>query len=425
MAFEPGRIFHEMVKIYSENQSRDNKVIICNSGSSRSSKTWDFFHFLYAFCDHNKNKKQEVYILRNKLVDCRDFTFKEFEKCLRVMGVWDEDKRKESPKPYYNILGNHIYFRGLDEDKEAPPSDIIFVNEALEINSKKRLKGWRMRCRKALIMDWNPKYTDHWCFNLVGQPNTFYTHSTYKDNKHLQQSVVNEIEQYSPWHLDDIHLPDNERRPHPTNILNGTADKYYWLVYGEGRKAVQEGAIFKNVKYIDEWPVDIGHSYGLDFGFTSDESALVKGGENRTDIYLELLMYQSTERPEDIDMYMTKIGIQKNVPITADSADKYTGENKGTIEMVRSLFDMGWKIAKVHKTKSIMFWLASMKGKRINIINNHLVHHFRKEHENYVMKEINGIAVNQPIDGFDHAFSAARYNHMALSQRVGVSSRKR
>jgi hypothetical protein len=42
----------------------------------------------------------------------------------------------------------------------------------------------------------------------------------------------------------------------------------------------------------------------------------------------------------------------------------------------------------------------------------------KKELENYKMKEVQGILINQPIDGFDHLLSAARYAHMAHGQEL-------
>ncbi len=39
----------------------------------------------------------------------------------------------------------------------------------------------------------------------------------------------------------------------------------------------------------------------------------------------------------------------------------------------------------------------------------------KKEQENYTMREINGIAINQPIDKWNHGWDSARYRHMAFN----------
>ncbi|GAG43217.1 unnamed protein product, partial [marine sediment metagenome] len=105
MIFDPNPLFYEMVKIYLSNKDNQDKIIICNEGSTRSSKTWDFFHFLVMYCENNKNTHNEIYILRETLTDCKDYTFKEFRKCLKVMKIWDEECYKNPQKPYYNLYG--------------------------------------------------------------------------------------------------------------------------------------------------------------------------------------------------------------------------------------------------------------------------------------------------------------------------------
>jgi PBSX family phage terminase large subunit len=404
-----------MAKIYHDNSDSDYPVTICNEGGSRSSKTFDFFHFLTLFYSHNHNAGLECYIFRDTLVDCRKLTYKDFKKSLVAMNIWDESKSKQYPTPYYELFGNHIYFGGLDSSTEATESDIIFVNEALEIDLKEKLEGWFMRCKKLIVMDWNPKYTSHWCFDLEGRPNVHFTHTTYKNNKHLDRKTKVKIESYCPWHFDDLHLKEGKRRPHPINVGSGTADKYQWQVYGEGIRSAPEGLIFQYVNYIDSWPIDIAPIYGLDFGFTADPTALVKVGQNNTDIYLELLLYQSTETPEEIDQYCEAKRISKILPCIADSSDRYVSEKKGVIQMVQGLNDLGWFVEKVSKTKSVMYWLMEMKKKRINIVLNELSHHARKEQENYRMKTINGIQINQPEDKFNHFFDGSRYGFMALN----------
>lgn len=425
MNFDPNPLFHEIVKLYNDNRKDGDKVVICNEGGTRSSKTWDFFHFIVAFCDHNRNKWNDIYILRDTLINCRDFTLKEFESCLKVIGIWDQSKFKSFPKPYYNLFGNNIFFRGLDDEdnSEGYPSDIIFVNEALE-TARSQSIGIKMRCRKLFVMDWNPKFTDHWCFDMEKQPNTFFTHSTYKNNKHLQKSIITEIESYEPWLPESYTISGNiiiyngepisvanYPPPHPTNIDNNTADEFRWKVYGLGLRGAMKGLIFGNVTYIDEFP-DMAYTYGLDFGFTVDPTALVRHAEDENNMYLELLSYEPMDSPHIINDFMEALGIEKNIPITADSSDKHIND-RGSFEMVSSLFDMGWEISKVSKTGSVMLHIGTMKRKKIHIIKNHLWNYAKKEQENYRIKEINGISINQPVDKFNHFWDSGRYSHMA------------
>jgi phage terminase large subunit len=208
----------------------------------------------------------------------------------------------------------------------------------------------------------------------------------------------------------------NEPPPHPKNVANGTADKFMWMVYGLGLRGAMKGVIFQNVKYIekDEVP-DYGHSYGCDFGFTNDPTALTRCWEDEYNIFVELLCYSPIDNPEDLGAMFEACEVEYDVPITCDSSDKYTGENKGTVEMVGALREMGYQAFKVSKTKGIMFWLSSMKKKRLNIVKNHLSHFAKRELENYKFKEINGMCINQPIDKFNHMIDSIRYNHIAYN----------
>ncbi len=337
----------------------------------------------------------------------------------------------EKTAPELSLFGNDIRFRGLDhESKEGYPSDIVFYNESLEMDQE-RISGIQMRCRKLEIYDWNPKYTQHWCFNMEGQPNAFFTHSTYKDNFHLQQSVIANIEKYCPWHFDDLHIEDEKkRRPHPINITAQTANKHKWRVYGEGIRSAPEGLIFQYANYIDKWPDNVAHAYGLDYGFVNDPSALVKGGETPTDIYLDLLLYEPTATPTILDGALNALKIERHLPITADSSDKFTAQNKGTYEFTKELRQLGWLVKPVKKTKNVIYWLNKMGEKRLNIINGPLVHHARRCQENYSYKIYHGIKTDQPdgearitVNGKSYKFSdfwdGARYWYMSGYQNEG------
>lgn len=427
MKFDPNPLFFKMASFYAQCRKDKTKAIILNEGSSRSSKTWDTFHLIYTICDHNRNKGLSIYILRDTLANCRDYTMKEFVDFMVSIGKYETSSHRQFPKPEYELLGNKIFFRGLDDEAntEGYPSDILFINEALE-TKKTKVDGLIMRCRKAIIMDWNPKFTQHWCFDMAKRPNAMITHSTYKNNKHLGQEVIDEIESLEPWEPGSYEVienqvyyngkpvdDNNQPPPHPVNHDYATADEFRWKVYGLGLRGAMKGLLFPSVKYVDKWPEHLDYTFGLDFGFTADPTALVRYGIEGKNIYLELLSYTPMDSPDKINLYFQEIGIERNKVITADSSDKYTGENKGTVEMVKGLYSLNWNVFKVRKTKNVMYWLISMKEHRIHIVRNHLYQHAKSEQENYKLKEVHGIAINQPIDDFNHFWDAARYAHMA------------
>ena len=179
-----------------------------------------------------------------------------------------------------------------------------------------------------------------------------------------------------------------------------------------------KGVIFPYVEWIETFPEDKAAIYPNDFGFTTDPNVLGKYAEDEFNIWIEPLSYEPIETPKELALLLESLGIEKEAIIPCDSADKYTGENKGTVEMVKGLKKEGFINAyKISKTKSVMFWLNSMKTKKIHIVKNHLYKQALKEQQNYRMKEINGIAINQPIDKWNHIWDQARYGHIAHNSK--------
>jgi predicted phage terminase large subunit-like protein len=240
MKFHPNKLFYEMMPAFQTALDESRRPTFCNEGGTRSGKTYDTFDLITYICDHNRNAGLDVYILRDTLVNNRDYTLKEWKKLQKINNI--PLKGKDNPKPEYNLFGNNIYFRGLDDEEntEAYPSDILFFNEVLE-TEKTRVEGLIMRCRLLVIMDWNPKLTKHWVFDYEGRPNVLFTHSTYKDNKHLEKTIIDGIESYNP----EIE----------ENVINKTADAFRWKVYGLGLRADREGNVF-NDSQLNKFNID-------------------------------------------------------------------------------------------------------------------------------------------------------------------------
>lgn len=402
MNFKPNNLYYWMVDKYISNKTNENKIVICNEGSSRSSKTWDAFHLIYTFCDHNRylDIPLEIGVFRRTLKDCREKTYeKDFKGCAKTIGFYNkEDARKENTSPDYYLFGNKIEFRGLDDGSEATAYDIVFINESLEVESELLISGLKMRCRKLMLFDWNPKYTLHWVFEYEGRPFTYFSKTTYKNNVHLEQSVITEIESKSPWDLKDLHLPENERRPHKQNLIDGTIDEWYFKVYGMGERANKTGLVFPNVTWIDKFPEDVEQiGYGFDIGYTHDPSALTKVGINGDNIYIELLMYQPTENASIAAPLIKAVAPELDY-LVCDSADP------------QFIIDLNLQqittVAVKKFAGSIKYGIGLLKSYKIHLVKNTDV---QKEQENYAWRQINGISLDEPVDGFNHFWDSARY----------------
>ena len=71
------------------------------------------------------------------------------------------------------------------------------------------------------------------------------------------------------------------------------------------------------------------------------------------------------------------------------------------------------RISKVSKTMDVYFWITKMKEYKLNIVSTK---NLKTEFENYRWRTINGQAVNQPVDKWNHGIDAIRYGLMASSK---------
>lgn len=396
-------------------------------GSSRSGKTISAIDFILKTCVESK-KRLVIHIIKETYNEFKSTLYDDFQNRLNFFGlpnVFTDRKEVDS----FKVGLCTIRFLGADKPSKfhGAGCDIAYYNEALTI-AKAIFDEQEQRTRMFWIIDYNPSVTQHWIYeNVLKRQDVGYLRTTFLDNPHLSIPERNKILRTEPWLPGSYTVEDGKRimykgkevdefnqpPPHPTNVEQGTADEFRWRVYGLGLRGAMKGLIFKNVKYIDKFPDYMAFSFGLDFGFTVDPTALVKCAEDEHNIYLELLLYQPVEFVDDLDSFFQEIGIDEYTPIIADSADKYTSGTNGTVEMVRDLWMRGYKILKVVKSKGVMYWLQSMGKKKIHIVKNHLYSEAKTEAENYRIKELNGIPINQPIDKFNHFWDASRYNHMS------------
>ena len=407
-------------------ENNHNYFLATNTGeilAHNSTKTWaGVFLIIYLGLIKHKEDGCTINIYRETYNEFKTTLYDDFKRVLDLFNLPNKFHYAEEVKSF-KIGKTKINFLG--DGKHGGGCDYAFFNEAMMIKQSV-FDQVEMRCRVFWWMDYNPSFTEHWVFNsVISRNDVGFLRTTFKDNRHISATELNKIKGYEPWEPESYEVLDsviiyngepvdetNQPPPHPTNLDQGTADEFMWKVYGLGLRGAMKGQIYKLVTYIDEFP-DIAYTYGLDFGFTNDPSALVKYARQGMNVYLELLLYSPTETAIELDATLTALGVSKFTPITCDSADKYVSERKGTTQMVRQLFDMDWEVSKVSKTKSIIYWISDLKQYKIHIVKNHLVGKFKREQENYKYKEVNGILINQPVDGFDHAFSAARYAHMS------------
>ena len=407
-------------------------------GSSRSGKTWagiDIIICIALFIE----KTATINIYRQTYNEFKTTLYDDFKRRLDDFGL-DNPFHRSKEIQSFKIGGCTIHFLG--DGKHGGGCDYAFYNEGMFIN-KEVFDQSEMRCRKFWWIDYNPSLTQHWIFNnVIPRPDVGFLRTTFIDNPFISIQEKTKILGYEPWlpgsyevaiegdiYYNGAKISEKNQPPiHPENVENGTADPFKWKVYGLGLRGAMKGVIYPDVHWIEEFP-EIGYTYANDFGFTSDPNALVRYAEDEHNIWVEPLCYQPVETPEELDALFEALGIERGhyspggglvggELITCDSSDRFVSENKGTIEMVRSLRKKKWQAKKVSKTKSVVFWIGSVKEKKLHIVRNHLYEEAKTEVENYKWKEVQGIQINQPIDKFNHFMDAIRYGHIAHNSKA-------
>lgn len=372
-------------------------------GSSRSGKTWSSIDFLIWLCSE-KLEGATIHIIKESFASFKTTLYEDFDRRLPAFGLPSPTQGKKEIKSFF-LLGNRINLVGADKITEGSGSDIFYINEAMPI-AQNIFDSFEQRCRRFWWMDYNPTQTHHWIYNSVEpRPDVELLRTTFLDNPYISKHEKDKILSYEPTHPEDREIQKVEdRRPHPVNCKNGTADAYNWNVYGLGLRTAPEGLIFQYVNYIDEFPEEgIDRIlWGLDFGYTNSPTALVKVGANlkTRDLYLEKKIYTPIDNSGDLVKAIQAVTPweESGFRIWADSADP---------GMIAKIQQAGIKAYGVKKFPgSIKYGIDTLKDFRLNIVD---CPEWRTEQENYKFKEIQGIRLNEPVDDFNHLWDASRY----------------
>lgn len=375
-----------------EIQSGKRGIIL--EGGSRSGKTWSVIDYIIFIATTQKG--QVINIVKETYNSFKTTLYNDFAKRLDVLDI-DNPFSKVRDVPSFTLFSTKINFLGADQDSKyhGAACDYFWINEALDV-SQSIFDQLEMRCRKAWIMDYNPKLSVHWIYDKVlKRSDVALLKTTMIDNPFIGKNEKKKLLSYEPT---------------PENIEAGTADDYMWKVYGLGDRCAQSGLIFPYVRWIDRFPDDVDrYWFGLDFGYTIDPTALVRIAVNGTNLYLKKELYSPIDSADVLHEIIAPI-VQKSL-IWCDSADP---------QMIRDLQRNGLRAFPVKKFPgSIQHGIDVMKRFSLNIVN---CDDFKTEQANYAWRTIQGIMINEPIDKYNHLWDASRYAcQMELAKRAGFT----
>lgn len=309
---------------------------------------------------------------------------------------------------------NGIGFRKSSSDQKSKLKSLasyncVVIEEADEISEEDflqlddSLRTTMSNIIVVFLLNTPPK--NHWIvkryFNLEASPIEGY----YK-------AVLKESYKHNSCYIFSTYL-DNIENLNRSTILNfenykATRPDHYWnMIMG----LVSEGArgrIFKNWKVCTakefeelEYPV----SYGLDFGFTNDPTALVAVKTHNNRVWTRLLMYETGLTNQAISERMTQLGVSQSDEIYADSAEP---------KSIAELQKLGWNILPADKGQdSVSVGIDMLLDKEVFYTEDSEFElgGIATEVQNYKWAlDKNKEPTNTPVDEYNHAMDALRYN---------------
>lgn len=366
----------QTTKIYSEVQGALDAgyKIVSAQGSSRSSKTYNILIFLLAYVI--QHPKCSLSIVRKTLPALKGSVFRDFKEIMMdKFKLWDGRCMNKSEMVYTLPNESFIEFFSTDDEQKirGRKRNILYCNEGNEIS----FLEWQqliMRTTNFSIIDYNPSFSDeHWLCELNKDPRTYHFISTYKDNPFLEQTIIDEIESLK----------------HKNKVL--------WTVYGLGQQAMAEGLVFPEYEIVDSFPEKAKQvAVGLDFGYSSDPTAIVKCGILDDRMYLDEQCYRTHMLTSEIIKELKKLRLF----VYADSADP---------RLIQEIANSGVIIFPADKYKgSVMGGLFKMMEYKLCVTRRST--NYIRELKNYVYEQNKeGKFINQPIDAYNHLIDATRY----------------
>ena len=351
-----------------------------SEGGMRSGKTYSNLQLLSLICQADKSPKITSVVSEN-LPHLKRGAIRDFQDIMMQDERWDDSAWSKTECIYTFSNGSILEFFGVDQAAKVhgPARDRLFINEAQNVpwDAARQLMA---RTSDFVIWDYNPTHRFWAHEEFENDPRCAHIHSTYLDNEQLAKAIIEEIER-------------NKKDP------------YFWRVYGQGLVGILEGLVYPNFTQVDNLPDPAGYkeTYGLDFGYTNDPTALVHCliHTGRKEIWLDEIVYQRGLQNPEIAAILKELGLQKrNGPaVYADCAEP---------KSIDEINSYGLNLLKSDKTAKIKVQAGWVNGFTLYVTKRSV--NLIKELRNYQWaKAADGTLTNEPRDLWNHACDAFRY----------------
>ena len=352
-------------------------------GGMRAGKTMAIMIILTGYAESYPRSK--ITVVGQSYGHLKDGALFDFKSLMKDTGRWEDERLNKTELNYEFRNGSIMQFRSIDKMKAHGLSrDVLFVNEANAFTYE-TFDQLASRTEDFVIIDYNPT-SKFWAHEELVEgkhkDRTSFIILTYKDNEALSPQIIQNIESHKP-----------QKGEEPSN---------YWIVYGLGQIGTLEGNVYSGweeaaVKEI----LTTGHlvRYGLDFGFSNDETALVAVYE-MPDGSLGLVekLYKRGMLGSEYGDTLRRLEVDPSVLIVADSARP---------EIIAEIQKAGFRIIPCDKGPgSIVKGIDYVSQRQVRYYGENL----KREYLSYAWrKRKDGTKLDEPIDAYNHALDAVRY----------------
>ncbi len=279
-----------------------------HQGGTSSSKTYSILQFLIEVAERTE-KPLLITVVSESLPHLKLGAINDFFNILGETGDKNNPNWSVTSSTYQRPdWKGKIQFMGADEPSKAsgPRRQILFINEGNNVPWD-TVRALDVRTDIFTIVDWNPT-GEFWVHEYLSgkeiipgwihdKENNAFLLSTYLDAKSvLPQSVVD-------------------------NIESNKNDPNWWRVFGEGLTGKIEELVHPNFEIVSKLPEGY-YFYGLDFGFSNDQTVLTKHCIIGDALYSQELIYKLGLTNDAIARQMDLVKVRKNLDeIWADSAE--------------------------------------------------------------------------------------------------------
>ena len=358
----------------------DGKRYLVVQGGMRAAKSYSIMMLIISWCQTYPDKIATIASMSYPHLSRG--VIRDFQNIMKAADIWEPDRWNQSSKIYTFGNGTILEFISVDNmSAHGPARDLLFVNEANDMEFQ-TFSNLAFRTTGKVIIDYNPTH-EFWAHQLIKdeKDNADFIILTYKDNEALAPSIREAIE---------------SRRP-----KQGEKPSNWWTVYGLGQIGSLEGNIYsgwrkateddyKNAKLI---------RYGLDFGFSNDETGMVAIWQtDKDEIIIEQKIYQTGLLGSQYGDKLRATGIDPSVLIVADSARP---------EIIAEIKAQGFRIVGADKNAgSVLRGIDRVKQHQVAYDGKDL----EREYLSYAWRtKRTGETLDEPQDGNDHLMDALRY----------------